>query len=151
MSSNLPRPSAFGLRKPVYESAPDPSRLETGFQRELGVFLAALNCALDECGVKRDSLAVDVGMSKGQLSKVTHASALSEVIDRLPHPVRVRFLEHYGRAHGIDVREISTEQLTEDFYDSLHRLLLAAQLLLVRRPTPAKAMLPADPEPDDDE
>ena len=60
------------------------------------------------------------------------------MLDSLPYPVFVKFMEHYGRARGLQVREVETSELTEQFFDAVSQMLRLGRLILVRRPTPAK-------------
>jgi hypothetical protein len=143
MGASLPH-RVERARKPVSESAQTRARLEIDFQRDAGLVLACLNLAIEESGDKRDALASLAEMSPGQFSKVTTPNdhkGLPAVLDALPHTVRVKFLEHYGRAHGVRMVERETAELTEEFYDSLARLIQVARLLLIRRPVPAQASL----------
>lgn len=137
--------TALAPRKEVSESADALGALETGFLSDRGLVLAALNLAIEEADEKREGLAAHCGMSKGQFSKVTNGGSdradLQCVLDNLPYPVFVAFMKHYGRARGVRVTEVATEELTEAFFDAVNQMLRIGKLLMVRRPTPVKAGL----------
>lgn len=138
--------AAASQQKDVSRSGDSTGRLEMDFQRDRGLVLACLNLAIDTSDEwKRAALASRAGMSEPQYSKVTNGSndtkALHQVIDTMPHDLFVDFMVRLGRARGVRVVERETSELTEELYDSLHRFVSVAKLLLIRRPTPMKAKL----------
>lgn len=147
MAGSLAQRSVVGPRKPVAEPV---GRLEIDFDRSAGLVLSCLKFAIAKHQAKGDYLAQLAEMTPPQLSKVVNASpevnALHKVLDALPHDVFVTFMQALGRARGLRVYERDTAELSDDFFETLERLVNAARLLTIRRPTPAKALLPADPE-----
>lgn len=106
----------------------------------------ALTCLVDVIDASRwprKALADEIGKSEQGFSKMTAGTQAFGMDDfgNLPMDLQVSWVKRYGKALGLEVRELSAADLAEEFLELVDRMSSVARLYRIAKPQPVKAGL----------
>jgi hypothetical protein len=80
-----------------------------------------LNAVIDAHPASRKALAIDAGVSEPTFAKLTRSSAFA-LLDRLPRPVIVAWLQRYAQHVGLEVRSPDPVYILEELRETAARV-----------------------------